>query len=220
MIIMRKLTLELKPNEMVREVLNPTFKYIHSYEVLETLKTEWDEGIRVDLIEFFSKENIVIHDLKSIGPIEILSVLKSEGNKHTCLVKHQAPEDSEGLFKGFDLDLIFSTPWLISKEKHIYSVIGDHESLNKFIELLKTKIGKIENMTFKKAAYQKHDILSVLTDKQREILIAANQHGYYNYPRKISSKQLSQKVNISKPTLVQHLRKAEGRIMANILAGY
>jgi predicted DNA binding protein len=75
-------------------------------------------------------------------------------------------------------------------------------------------------MTFKKAAYQKHDIISILTDKQKEILIAANKHGYYDYPKKINSEQLAKKVNLSKATLVQHLRKAEGRLMANIFAGY
>ncbi|MCD4843979.1 MAG: helix-turn-helix domain-containing protein, partial [Methanosarcinales archaeon] len=52
------------------------------------------------------------------------------------------------------------------------------------------------------------------------IIIAANKYGYYDYPKKINSQQLSQKVKLSKSTLIQHLRKAEGRIMANISAGY
>ncbi|HVQ01679.1 MAG TPA: helix-turn-helix domain-containing protein, partial [Candidatus Thermoplasmatota archaeon] len=124
-----------------------------------------------------------------------------------------------GFFTEFDLDLIFTTPCIISYEKHIYSIIGTQENLSTFIEQFK-KYGKILNMTFKKAAYQKHDILSVLTEKQREILVAAQKYGYYDYPKKISSELLSKKVNISRATLVQHLRKAEGRILAEIMAGY
>ena len=75
-------------------------------------------------------------------------------------------------------------------------------------------------MTFKKAVYQKHDILTVLTDKQRDILITAQKHGYYKYPRKIKPEELAQKIGISKGTAIEHLRKAEERIMENILAGY
>lgn len=212
---MRKLTIEIQLNEDIKKGLKPTFNHIHSYEVLENLKIDRLEGICVDLIECQLKEDISIHDLKSIGHMEILSVLKSEGKKHTCLVK-QNPEGYKGFFKEFDLDLIFTTPCIITYEKHLYSVIGDQKNISKFIEQFK-KYGKILNITLKNAVYQKHDILSVLTDKQREILIAAQKYGYYDYPKKISSEQLSKMVNISRATLVQHLRKAEGRILAEII---
>jgi predicted DNA binding protein len=152
--------------------------------------------------------------------MEIINVLKSDGNKHTCLVKHREPEDSREIFKEFDLDLIYSTPFVISNEKLTFSVIGDNKNLNKFIELIKIHAGKIENMAFKKAAYQKHDILTVLTDKQRDIVIVAKKHGYYKYPRKINSGELAQKIGISKGTALEHLRKAEERLMENILVGY
>jgi predicted DNA binding protein len=217
-IIMRKLIVDFEPNEMIRELFKQTFELIHSYEVLETLKIDWEEGICIDLIECVLKESASIHDLKSIGHMEILSVLKSEGNRHTCLVK-QKPEDSERLFKEFDIDLIHSTPCMISEEKHTYSMIGEQKNIAKFIEQLK-KYGNIGNMRFQKAAYQKHDILTVLTDKQKDVLIAAKKHGYYNYPRKIKSEELAQKIGISKNTAIEHLRKAEERIMENILAGY
>jgi predicted DNA binding protein len=215
---MRKIIFEFEPNEMVRELLKPTFEIIQSYEVLENLKIDREAGISLDLIECVLKEDSSIHDLKSIGHMEILSVLKSEGNKHTCLVK-QKPEDSEGLFKDFDLDLIHTTPCIISGEKHTYSFIGDQENISKLTEIIK-KYGQIGNMRFQKAAYQKHDILSVLTAKQRDIIIAAKKHGYYNYPRKIKSEELAKKIGISKNTTLEHLRKAEERLMENILTGY
>jgi len=217
---MRKMTLEFEPYEEIKEKMIPMFEDIYSYEMLEELKTNWEEGTCVDLIECILKEGSSIQDIKSIGKMEILNVLKTEGSKNTCLVKHRETEDSMELFREFDLDLIFTTPNFVSQNKITCSYIGDNKNLTKFVELIKSHVGRIENLTFKQAAYQRQDILSVLTDKQRKILITAHKHGYYDYPRKINSEKLSKKVSISKPTLVQHLRKAEGRILTEILEGY
>jgi DNA-binding XRE family transcriptional regulator len=217
---MRKLTLQIELNEKIKEAQKSTFKHIHSWELLETLKTEWEEGVVVVLLDILVKEGVSIHDLKSIGDMEILSVLKSEGNKHTCLAKHQEPEISKEMFKEFDLDLINTTPTILSEDTYTCSVIGDNENLTKFVELMKTTMGKVENMSFKKAAYEKHDILSVLTEKQKNVLIAAQKNGYYKNPRKIKSEELAKKIGLSKNTTLEHLRKAEERLMDNIVAGY
>jgi len=77
----------------------------------------------------------------------------------------------------------------------------------------------VVSMSMSRAAYQRRDILTVLTDRQREVLTLANRYGYYDYPRGVSSEKLASRVGISKPVLLQHLRKAEGRIMADIFAG-
>ena len=90
----------------------------------------------------------------------------------------------------------------------------------KFIELVKKDVGEIINMKFQRAAYQKHDILSVLTDKQKEIVLAAKKHGYYDYPKKINSEDLAKRIGLSKATTLEHLRKAEERLMESILEGY
>jgi hypothetical protein len=215
---MRKLILELNPNEMIRGLYKPIFETFHSLNVLEMLRIDFEEGVKVGVMECITKENIPIHEVKLPDFAQILNILKSEGNKHTCIIKVQIPKEFTKLFAEFKLDLIWTTPLNLSEEKWIYSCIGDQESLTKFIELMK-KYGEILNLRFQKAAYQEHDILSVLTEKQRDIIVAALKFGYYSYPKKINSEQLSQKVNISKATLLEHLRKAEARILENIIAG-
>jgi predicted DNA binding protein len=115
--------------------------------------------------------------------------------------------------------VIWATPSIFKKGKMVLSVIGEEKELKKFLEAIKL-LGDVHSVSFKKAIFNEQNILSVLTEKQKEILIAAKQNGYYSYPRKINSEDLSEKIGLSKPTVVQHLRKAEIRLMSNILSGY
>jgi len=101
----------------------------------------------------------------------------------------------------------------------VVSVSGNEENLKKILELFK-QVAQVNKISLVKSTYKEQSILSCLTDKQREIFVAAKKNGYYDYPRKINSKELSKRVGLSKPTVVQHLRKAEDRIVSNILAGY
>jgi DNA-binding MarR family transcriptional regulator len=217
---MRKLTLEMEPNESMRRALEPLFEKIHSYEILETLKIDLDECICIDLVEFVFKEGVSVEPQSFVGDMEILSVIRSEGDKHTCLIKHHEPEETREQFKEFDLDIIYSTPLIISKDRQVISVLGEQKDLKRFIELVKPGADKITNISFKNATYQRKDLLSVLTEKQKEAMIAAYDHGYYDYPKRITGDELAKQLNISKGTLMEHLRKAEGRLLREILMGH
>ena len=216
---MRKMVLEVKPNERTVGSLRPIFNYLSSYEVLETLKIDREQGICVDLIECQLREGLSIDEARTFGHLELLSVLKSEGELHTCLVKYYDPGGNEEAANDFDLDLIYTTPNLISEERFVISVIADDRSLARFMDMVKKHVGEVTKMSMTRAAYQRRDILTVLTDRQREVLTAASQYGYYDYPKRITSESLAKRVDISKPVLLQHLRKAEGRLMADIFAG-
>jgi HTH DNA binding domain len=216
---MRTLTLEIDPFETVKEEMAEIFAHVRSYSILETLKMDYKEGICIEIMEFALKEGVSIYDIKTLGNMEILSVLKSIGNKHTCLIRYTEAEEAKEQFQESDLGLIHTIPTIISLEKFTISMMGERKNLSDFVEMMRNA-GTIRKMSFRKAAYQRADILAVLTDKQREVMVAAFQNGYYDFPKKISSRQLCQKVSISKPTLLQHMRKAEGRILKEIMTGY
>lgn len=216
---MRKMTIEFSPDEAMREAMRTLFEDIYSYEVLEMLKVDHEQGMCVDLIEVELKEHLSIDDLAFIGKMEILNVLRSVGNRHTVLVKYIEEEEGLELFREFDLDLIIVPPSKVSEDRYVNTCIGTNENLNRYVGLINEHIGKIENISMKQAVYERGELLSILTDKQRDALVTAHRYGYYEYPRRINSTKLAEKVDISKPTLVQHLRKAEGRIMDEILAG-
>jgi predicted DNA binding protein len=218
-VAMRTLTVEIEPFETVKEEMAEIFALVRSYSILETLKMDYQAGICIEIMEFVLKEGASIHDIRMVGNMEILNVLKSIDSKHTCLIRYTEPEETKGQFQESDLGLIHTIPTIISPEKFTLSMMGERKNLADFVEMIKN-VGIIRKMAFRRAAYQNTDILAVLTDKQREVMIAAFQNGYYDYPKKISSMRLCQKVSISKPTLLQHMRKAEGRILKEIMTGY
>jgi len=61
-------------------------------------------------------------------------------------------------------------------------------------------------------------LLSKLTPRQRQMLLTAYALGYYDVPRRISSDELSRHLNVDKSTVVEHLRKAERKLIGAIIA--
>ena len=59
--------------------------------------------------------------------------------------------------------------------------------------------------------------LVYLTEKQRSILTSAFKLGYYDIPRRLNSDQLAEHLNLTNSTVVEHIRKAERRILAGML---
>jgi len=55
--------------------------------------------------------------------------------------------------------------------------------------------------------------LRTLTPTQREVFDLARERGYYEWPRHVSTRDLAGEMNVSKTTLLEHLRKAESKLL-------
>ncbi|MFW5935328.1 MAG: helix-turn-helix domain-containing protein [Halolamina sp.] len=58
-----------------------------------------------------------------------------------------------------------------------------------------------------------------LTDRQRDILEAAFEAGYYAWPRETSGAALAEELGISQPTLSEHLTTAERKLLSLVFEG-
>jgi DNA-binding CsgD family transcriptional regulator len=61
-------------------------------------------------------------------------------------------------------------------------------------------------------------LLSKLTPRQKQMLLTAYALGYYDMPRRLSSDELSRHLKVDKSTIVEHLRKAERKLIGSIIA--
>lgn len=105
---------------------------------------------------------------------------------------------------------------MINSKKNIYLIQGQESSIKKFFEAVKI-LGGVKNINIQKVEYNGCDILADLTSDQIKILSSAKKYGYYDYPRKITSEELSKTIGISKDITREVLRKAEKHIISKIL---
>ena len=218
-IIMRKVIIEFTPAEHIRDFQGKMLDKIDSMELIELLKLDFEKGIKIGLLQINVKKGYSIDDVELPTNVEKVDVLDSGEGRYICIVKVRVPDEFRQLMKKFNLDLIWTTPSIMSAEKFVISVVGPQEDLKKYLERVKN-LGEIHKISYQKATYTEHDMMSVLTEKQREIVKAAKMYGYYEYPRRINTEELAKKVGVSKATVVEHLRKAEVRLFDNILAGH
>jgi predicted DNA binding protein len=55
--------------------------------------------------------------------------------------------------------------------------------------------------------------LDTLTAKQRDVFEHAREAGYYEWPRQCDTRELAADLDVSKTTLLEHLRKAEAKLL-------
>ena len=223
--IMKKAIIEIELLGKYKEIANLhlLFEKVESWELIELIKIDFEKGVKIALTKVTMKEGFTIQDLKFPKDSKILSIIQQKDNQYICIIKGNPPFQDfpklKSTAKKFDLNIIWATPSIMTHKSVTMNVIGDNENLKKFLEAIKN-IGNIKKLSFQKASFEWKDLLSCLTEKQKKIIITAKKNGYYNYPRNINTESLSKRVGISKSTTVEHLRKAESRIINNLLAGY
>ncbi len=91
----------------------------------------------------------------------------------------------------------------------IWTIAAPQKSaIKNAIEAIK-KLGMFEILYVKKSTFDGFN----LSDQQEMVLKYAVARGYYNWPRKISAQDLAKKLGLNKATLLEHLRKAEIKVM-------
>jgi len=130
--------------------------------------------------------------------------LKSQGG---CWVT-KAILDNDGVFLG-------QVP-VIDGLEYWSVLVGERNKSSLFSQLDEigvVKINRIERLRVKEILQPKPGGVSELSPRQLFVLRTALSEGYFDSPRRISSRELASLVGVSQSTLLEHLRKAESRII-------
>lgn len=226
-LIMRKYIIEMNPSD----IKNFGLDYQQIFEEFDYI-----EGKKLLKLDFENKRKIVVIDIhlkpgKSLsmsyadGNFRILEIFRSEGIMHTCLVSLNF---SQSVFADdkFDKemiplfnDIIFDLPFFGNKSKFTFSLLTENQYLDQFFSQLQD-YGKIRLISAQKPDQSSENLLDMLTPRQRDAIYLAKELGYYEWPRKVNAEQIAKHMNITKSTLIEHLRKAENSLINQILIGF
>jgi len=215
----RKVILELDPALLKMMGYQELISKIEYIEGMDTFKIETHSASESGICKVKLKQGINFTDLEPVTTALGLTI-EPLGDKDGILIaffKAKLEGRAAELLQSINADLVYSLPFYLSEEKVILSFFGDSENIKSFLDTLKNF-----GISFKVVSLQKpsqENILSAsLTERQREILTTAKNKGYYDTPRKISSQELANQFGISTATLLEHLRKAEKKLIDSIFA--
>lgn len=228
---MRKVVITVH-TDILSTLVPPNFFAVVEYiETKAILRINITQGVKIAVCDFKIKERFTFDDVNLPEEWKILDILKETDHIYTCLLKTHYTSDSAkainffeekeyaNLRKFFESDIIFDLPFILSEGKVVMTFTAENEAIKGLLKKINL-IGTIENISFQPATFSEQNLLSCLTERQKEVITAAKKSGYYDVPRKITTEELSKNLGISTATTLEHLRKAEQRIISNILAGY
>lgn len=220
--ILRKITLEINfssvGNLFPLDFFSSVLSLIDRVEAKSFLNIDMQKGVKIAIVEITMKSGHVLEDIPFPPFAKILNVLAHHENQFLVLIHIQYDSSLMSELSPFGLDHIFyETPAYLNNNRLVFSILGENDELSSFLTLVKKFIGDLTILRIQDHTYNDESLLSGLTERQKEILRKAKQSGYYEIPRKISTQALAEEFRISKAAVLEHLRKAEGKIMTRVI---
>lgn len=97
------------------------------------------------------------------------------------------------------------------------TLLGNQKQIQEFLERAEERDLSYKVVSAMDARFWSDSPLGSLTERQRDVLISAFKLGYYDIPRKLDSDELANRLNLANSTVVEHIRKAERRMLAEIV---
>jgi len=212
---MRRLVIELPVQQFNIAGLEKTFVNLKSYTILDRLKWDSSGYVAISRIEL-KNPNFDLKELSGpIGVTEIKPIYQESNGVYLALVTG-APTGMPD-FLGFP-GVYLNGPFEIRNGNIKISFVGMSGQISKFLKKLARVKVRYKLLSLTDARFSQDSPLSKLTNKQRTILLSAYNMGYYEIPRKTDSEQLAKKLNLVRSTVAEHLRKAEQRIIKEVIS--
>jgi len=213
---MRRLVVEISQDEISK--FSPSAELLEKIESLEIIyHLRFDKDGFAGICRIKVKDsNLDLRKLVGVGGLVRLELLSGDKDEH--IVYMETRTRNMVWFRGPDIPEVYLCPPIEFKDRKLkLTFVGNLNEVKKLLARAEKVGQKFKIVSLTDARFSPDSILHVLTEKQRRILSLAYTNGYYDVPRKIDYEELAQMLKIVKSTLVEHLRKAEKRLITDIM---
>lgn len=212
---MRRVTIELDIEEMQKFEKNPMMERIKSLEILQFLREGPGEFAAIFRIEFTDSE-ARIEDFIDEEILD-LQLLDHPDETYTYFIRTRPATHPDGVFDPSRIGGYLSVPFEIRDGKARITYLGNGKEIKQFLEGIERASIRYRVVSMTDARFGKDSPLSRLTEKQRRVIVEAYRLGYYDEPRRISSEELAKRMKIGSSTLINHRRRAERHLLAELV---
>ncbi len=218
---MKRLGVELNWGNTWRRLFHPNDDRVEVLEVVRVLKCDF-EGLALVCRIKFQGDPKSVEDLAGHGALTNAELLSEEDDGSLVVFIQGSWPTRPGRPKSPDFHVtVEGTPEFLDAETQKVNIVGTEGDLARFLEFSKDRSDSVpfRLLSINSLMPGSESLLSRLTTKQRQAVLLGYALGYYEVPRRITSEKLAGRLNVGKSTLIEHLRKAQKRLMSAIVSG-
>jgi len=211
-------------------VLTPKHDGIHPIDAELALLTEverdallhidaFGDGSGVLLYRLVGEKETVVETIVDHDFLVSYDVLDVDAEDTFHLYLHVLPGEPAGTLMAltYEYALIIDTPIeFMDRGGILATIVGTHDMLREALKAIPDAI----NVSIQQVGEYSpgtRDMLSMLTERQREVFETAVNMGYYDIPREVNQVDLAEELGCAPSTVDEHLRKAESKMLSALL---
>ena len=212
---MRRAVVEFSASDISEIAREPSIEKLESLEILNFLRSSPTEIAGICRLQFKDPAT-KIRDVFT-DPSDRIQVLEQEGEgTYVCFFRGGLHRRLSGIL-GAVPGGYPSFPYEVKDGLVKVSLLGNTRAMKTFLGAFEKAGLRYRLVSLTDTRFSPNSPLGLLTEKQRKVIATAFNLGYYDFPRRISSRELAERLCIREQTLVIHRRKAERRLLAELL---
>lgn len=206
------LRLNYNPPDILEMGLEKIFEKVEEVTIIKPLMQTFERFILV--CEVIWKKDPDFEFLKDVKIVDRANVISTDGNRSLVMVTGKFPEIyTDVIRKFFDtFNCFMEFPAMFTKKALTGSIVGTKEDINRFLVFAEAWGATYEVISIRNYQPGIEGALSDLTPKQFQSLEIAVRKGYFDIPRRISSRELASEMGVSHATVLEHIKKGQREI--------